>query len=143
MKFRIGTNPDTGAALILTEVTMNHKTPARKGPPPPPRQAITVNVDVSKFQDIIKQSHDDGRLTGFYDGVKYIVTLAENCLMESEKVPSREALVQDKRIPAWWVATLLGALFTPSEPTYTPEPKRERSRPKSDDELREPEEPVE
>jgi hypothetical protein len=63
--------------------------------------------------------HNDGHLSGFHDGVKYIITLAENFLVEHEKLGSRKALRDgDYSMPTWWIATLVEAFFY--EPAYTP-----------------------
>ena len=89
----------------------------------PERLKISVGLDVSSFQSVLAQIYNDGRLSGFRDGVKYIVTLAENFLVEHEKLGSREALAKDsKRLPTWWIATLIEALHY--EPPYGPMPEK-------------------
>jgi hypothetical protein len=83
----------------------------QKKPDRSPTQAITITLNVDKIQDILKQVRDDGYLSGFHDGAKYIVTLAENFMVEHEKLGTREALTRDsKLIPTWWIATLVKAL---------------------------------
>ena len=41
------------------------------------------------------------------DGVRHIVTLAENFLVKELGLPSREALAKSGKIPGWWIATLV------------------------------------
>ena len=41
------------------------------------------------------------------DGVRHIVTLAENLLVKELGLPSREALAKSGKIPGWWIATLV------------------------------------
>jgi hypothetical protein len=44
---------------------------------------------------------------GFDDGVRHIVTLAENYLARELGLPSREALAQSDKLPTWWMAALV------------------------------------
>ena len=41
------------------------------------------------------------------DGVRHIVTLAENLLVKELGLPDREALAKSGKIPGWWIATLV------------------------------------
>ena len=42
----------------------------------------------------------------FDQGVKHIVTLAENFLVKELKLASRDELTVSGKIPTWWIATL-------------------------------------
>ena len=100
---------------------MDKKTKPQKNPARSPTQAITVTLNVDKVQDLLKKVRDDGYLSGFNDGTKYIVTLAENFMVEHEKLGSREALTRDSKLmPTWWIATLIEALYY--EPPFTSRP---------------------
>jgi len=43
----------------------------------------------------------------FDEGVRHIVTLAENFLVKELELPNLEALAKSGKIPAWWIATLV------------------------------------
>ena len=45
--------------------------------------------------------------SAFADGVRHIVSLAENFLVKELKLPSRDALVDSGKIPAWWMCALV------------------------------------
>jgi len=47
------------------------------------------------------------RRLAFDQGVKHIVTLAENYLVKEMKLASRDELAHSGRIPVWWIATLM------------------------------------
>jgi len=60
---------------------------------------------------------DNTRRIGFDDGVRHIVTVAENFLINELGVPGREALAKSGKIPAWWIATLVTVFVeSPKEP---------------------------
>jgi hypothetical protein len=81
-----------------------------KPEPESSKQVVSVKLDVSSLQTVIKEARNDGYSSGFNDGVKYIVTLAENLLVKHEKLASREALSKDRtHMPTWWIATLMEA----------------------------------
>ncbi len=93
----------------------------------PEQIKISVSLDVSGFQSVLEQVYNDGRLSGFWDGVKYIVTLAEKFLVQHEKLSGREALSKDSTLmPTWWIATLVEALYY--KPPYTPMPEKSREK---------------
>lgn len=92
--------------------------------PPPKQDPIKVQVflDHTKLQDFIDKTYDDGHRSGFRDGIKYIVTTAENFLVEHNKLGSRKALTDNSlNMPTWWIATLIEALYY--EPPYAQKPK--------------------
>jgi hypothetical protein len=96
-----------------------------KGKPLEAKLKISASLDVGGIQSVLAQVYNDGKLSGFRDGVKYIVTLAENFLVEHEKLGSREALAKDSScLPTWWIATLIRALDY--EPSYSPMPEKSR-----------------
>ena len=83
----------------------------------------SVSLDAQSFKDLLDRVSADGKVSGFSDGVKYVVTLAENFLVEHEKLPGREALHRapyTEHIPTWWIATLVEALHY--QPPYRDEP---------------------
>lgn len=47
----------------------------------------------------------------FADGVRHIVTLSENFMMTELKLPSREELVNSRKMPAWWMLALITAFI--------------------------------
>ena len=47
------------------------------------------------------------RQVAFDNGVRHIVTLGEEFLAKELRLPSREALANSGKIPAWWIATLV------------------------------------
>ena len=47
------------------------------------------------------------RKLAFDQGVRHIVTLAENFLVRELKLASRDELAHSQKIPAWWIATLV------------------------------------
>jgi len=83
------------------------------------------------------------RRLGFDEGVKYIITLAENFLVEHEKLGSREDLIHGgfNKLPSWWIATLVTALHY--EPPSQAVPKAPQGSQKNITEEPVPFEPVE
>ena len=43
----------------------------------------------------------------FAQGVKHIVSLAEDFLVKELNLASRDALIESGKIPAWWIAALV------------------------------------
>jgi hypothetical protein len=50
------------------------------------------------------------RRIGFDEGVRHIVTLAEDYLVGELGLPNREALAHSGKLPPWWIATLVTSL---------------------------------
>lgn len=50
---------------------------------------------------------ESARTLAFDQGVKHIVSLAEDFLVKQLKLASRDALAESGKIPAWWIATLV------------------------------------
>jgi len=77
--------------------------------------------EVDKFNLGFAQGYERGFKTGvgsrldikniqriaYDDGVRHIVTLAENLLVKELGLPDREALAKSGKIPGWWIATLV------------------------------------
>jgi len=57
------------------------------------------------FKDGVESS-PDARFA-FDNGVRHIVTLAEDFLVKELGLPGRDALVKSGKIPAWWIAVLV------------------------------------
>ena len=64
----------------------------------------------------------DAKRIAFENGVRHIVTLAENILADEFNLPSREALAQSGKMPAWFI-TLLVREFVESRSEAGPTPK--------------------
>ena len=96
-----------------TEIKNN----GEKSGKPPRTMEITVRLESASFRSLLTQVHNDGKLAGFRDGVKYIVTLAENYMVKHEKLSGREVLSTNcSLMPTWWIAALIEALHY--EPPY-------------------------
>ncbi len=63
---------------------------------------------------------------GFEDGVRHIVTLAEDFLVKERGLPSLQPLAKSNKLPIWWIATLVTNFCEPqpeSKPSIIQEPK--------------------
>lgn len=114
------------------EKTVPDPSPVKKEEQPPVEQTPVVKkkeerpsvVEKTDLATTIKWAYDtayfNGLGIGFAQGIKYIVTLAEEKLAEALKFPSRGALVQSGKLPSWWIATLVIALDYTQAPSVFP-----------------------
>ncbi len=65
----------------------------------------TLRVKVIGFSE----GRNTGYTEGFADGVRYIVTTAENNLAKALQLAERDALAKSDQIPPWWIITLVSA----------------------------------
>jgi len=56
---------------------------------------------------IQRPSLESERRLAFDEGVRHIVTLAEDFLVKELKLASRDALAKSGKIPPWWIITLV------------------------------------
>jgi len=56
------------------------------------------------------RGREAGRKEGFQEGVRYVVTMAEENLAKFLKLSGREALANSGQIPGWWLVSLVTAL---------------------------------
>lgn len=82
----------------------------RKEPEPAvvkePKPKSKVILDVVAYA----RGREAGHKEGFADGIRYIVTLAEENLAKSLNLAGRHALGESGKAPVWWMVTLVKAL---------------------------------
>lgn len=112
-------------AVLVAAASKESIKPARQAKPDEVKakpkawgQKISLSLDAQGFQNILDQT----RLCGFGEGVKYIVTLAEDFLVKHKRVT-----------PAWWIATLVTALHY--EPPYAPPKQVKQGSPEPEPDL--------
>ena len=90
--------------------------PPAAGSPPVPvvegEPKTEVKTRVKTTLDVVgyTRGREAGIKEGFADGVRYIVTLAEENLAKELKLRDRHALRETGQLPAWWIITLAKAL---------------------------------
>jgi len=100
---------------------VKNKEPKVAGKPKPqvlPPVETKPEPEVKTILEVVgyAQGREAGRKEGFADGIRYIVTLAEDNLAKSLKLADRHALGKSGRLPGWWVVTLVKALGTKDLP---------------------------
>jgi len=75
-------------------------------PKPEVKTRVKATLDVVGYT----RGREAGIKEGFADGVRYIVTLAEENLAKELKLRDRHALRETGQLPAWWIITLVKAL---------------------------------
>lgn len=101
-------NPD----LPSPENAEAETAPLIKPPSPAVSKAVTGKDPFSNsfergFASGLAEGKELSYEAAFADGVRHFVTLAENFLVKELKLPSREALVNSGKIPAWWMLALV------------------------------------
>ncbi|GAG92271.1 unnamed protein product [marine sediment metagenome] len=91
--------PSPKPIQVLEPVTGDSETETKETP------RIKTVLDVVGFA----RGRAVGRKEGFADGRRYTVTIAEDYLAQSLKLPSRDALANSNQIPTWWIAALFKA----------------------------------
>ena len=89
--------------------------PAAGSPPVPvveeePKTEVKTRVKTILNVVGYTRGREAGIKEGFADGVRYIVTLAEENLAKELKLRDRHALRETGQLPAWWIITLGKAL---------------------------------
>ncbi len=70
---------------------------------------------------------EEVRKNSFHDGIRHIVTLAEDYMAEELGFSSRGDLIEANRSPAWWNRALLSNYFTYHKPSPTKDGRRCRT----------------
>ena len=77
-----------------------------EGKASPPEIVVKTVLEVAGYT----RGREAGRQEGFAEGVRYIVTLAEENMAKALEIHGREALVNSGKLPGWWIITLVKAL---------------------------------
>lgn len=86
--------------------------PVKEAPQPPPavKQSETYPSaeQLSISRQMLEDARIDGLATGFREGVRYIIRMAEGFLAQSEGFSSNRDLTHHvDKIPTWWIKTLI------------------------------------